>query len=156
MKANNLTKEQVLSGVDQLCQMKQALRSIRPTQNQKIKESLIEMGYKEFDNEQKFRKEFSELGKEIILRIEDNIKPIMPQSYKGEYCGVYDHYSGQMAQIYAGDGICHASFTNDKGTKYCVSPFGYVFERYVKFGRILKDGSIKKGTSGRYGNLKYD
>jgi len=124
--------------------------------NQELKVELTKMGYTKFDDKDEFYKEFHEIGKEIILRIKDTITSIIPKNYKGEYCGVSEHYEPRMAQIYAGDGFCHSSFITDKGDKYCASPYGYAFLNLTKFGRILKDRTIKEGKVGRFGHFQYD
>ena len=133
---------------------KEQIRDFKLAQ-QEYRTKLEKLGYTQFDNEKEFRKEFHEIGKEIILRIEDTITSMIPKSYKGEYCGVSEHFEPQVAQIYAGGGFCHASFITDKGGKYCVSPYGYVFLGLEKFGRILKDGTIKKGKVGKFGHFQY-
>lgn len=124
--------------------------------NKRLTDDLTKLGYSHFNDKEKFQNEFYTLTTDIATKIEQTIISVIPKTYNGEYCNVYKHYEIQIAQIYAGDEFYHSSFINDKGTKYCVSPHGYVFKSLQKFGRILKDGSIKKDELGRFGNIKYE
>lgn len=124
--------------------------------NKRLADDLTQLGYSHFNDKEKFQNDFYTLTTDIVNKIEQTIISVIPKTYNAEYCNVYKHYETQMALIYAGDGFCHSSFINDKGTKYCVSPHGYVFKSLQKFGRILKDGSIKKGKLGRFGNIEYE
>ena len=122
--------------------------------NKRLADDLTKLGYFHFNDKEKFQTDFYTLTTDIATKIKQTIISLIPKTYHAEYCNVYKHYETQMFQIYAGDGFCHSSFINDKGIKYCVSPHGYVFKSLQKFGRILKDGSIKMGKLGRFDNIK--
>jgi len=117
---------------------------------------LKDMGYTQFNDQKKLEDEFYTLTGNIINRIKQTITSLIPSNYKAKYCTAVNHFDGPVADYYAGEGYCHSSFINDKDEKYCVSPYGYVYFGITMFGRILKDGTIKKGKVGRFGHFQYD
>ena len=116
---------------------------------------LIKLGFINLEDKEEVLNQFYSRSQHLIEKMTKMAMNLVPSSYKANICNAYEHFEAPIAQI-TGPGYIHISFHTQSDDKYCASPYGYVFKNNIKFGRILKDGSIKSGKSGRFGNLVYD
>ena len=121
--------------------------------NQNVEQALANRAG--LEDKEEVLNQFYSRSQHLIEKMTKMAMNLVPSSYKANICNAYEHFEAPIAQI-TGPGYIHISFHTQSDDKYCASPYGYVFKNNIKFGRILKDGSIKSGKSGRFGNLVYD